>query len=307
VDFTNIVGIEGGIGPAEVLDALVRDHAQLARISRRLQQPGDYEAMFFGACVAFRCAQWHAARQHIYRALSFLPAGVESGNLRQEMRHLLAVAIRFSMCKAAEFSEANTILEEEADYFSNRSDPLGHARALSERATLHGWAIQKAAMLPRSSIPSVRPIFSHDFSLIARQLKLAAEDPRCKKGGAWYGAWSIVNLQFAANLIGSEILRQYFVPKVPAVSSDLLDTAVATVEKQLRGGAFPKVLGLGVRMLRWGAMTDHKVRAAEGEAIRQECERITADPTAGELADLDRAELEEFARIVGGSPSAKAS
>jgi hypothetical protein len=222
------------------------------------------------------------------------------------MRHLLAVAIRFSMSEAAEFVEANAILAEEADYFSNRSDPLGHARALSERATLNCSAIQRAEMLPRSSIPSLQPIFSHDFSLIARQLDLAAEDPRCKIGGAWYGAWSVVNLQFAANLIGNELLRKYFVPKFPPVSPDLLHRAVATVERALAGGPFPKVLGMGVRMLRWGWMSDHAEQAAEGEAIRQELQRLATDPATGELTDLDRVELEELARIVGSAPSARA-
>jgi hypothetical protein len=123
VDFTDIVGKQVGVLPHGILDVVV---------SRRLERtPRDYLAMFFGACVAYRCALWHAARQYIHRALSYLPTDSHTEYLRHEMQHLLTVAIRYSMTKAEEFNQANDIHTKAANYFNGTDDALGEARALT--------------------------------------------------------------------------------------------------------------------------------------------------------------------------------
>ena len=112
--------------------------------------------MFFGACVAFRCALWPAARQHVNRALDLLPKGPKLEDERHEIQHLLAVSIRFAINNAQEFMLANLILLEAAEYYTRADDPLGQARALSERATLNLWAAGNILVLPGRQFPRVR-------------------------------------------------------------------------------------------------------------------------------------------------------
>jgi hypothetical protein len=298
VEFKDIVGGSKSVELRDVLDLLVRDRTELARISRRLQKPRDHMAMFFGACVAFRCALWTAAKQHVRRALGFLPPGAEMEELRHEMRHLLAVAIRFSITNASEFAEANDILMEAAHFFAAIDDPLGQARALSERVTLNLWVVASGALLPQSQIPFLQPILEYDYGLVDNLLGHAERDRRCRPGGEWHAVFQEVTMQLAATLVAGEVLRRYFTPRLPRISPRRLERAIAFSEKQLRGGAYPKFLNLEVRILRWDSIANANERAVEGRAIARDCRRLADDPTAGELTDLDRAGLKRLETIV---------
>src|SRR5262249_28107917 len=137
-------------------------------------------------------------------------------------------------------------------------------------------------------------------------LDKAKHDKRCANGGIWYEAWRLVNTQFAATVVGHELLRRHLLPKLSPNSQELLDKAVTTLDQDLEGGGYPTFLSLGVRILRWNAISNRADRAAEGEAIRQDCERLASDPAGGELTDLDKAELKFFAGIVGRASTVSA-
>ncbi len=253
VKFPRVLGAES-LNVA--LDRLAKgDRTLREKVDFALNEILDYEAFFFAACVAHRCASWWASWFFACRAIEAAPASWAKSVERYELIYLLVSATRYALPTREAIESAIDKLAEMEEHSRKKNDLFGLGRALCEKTSFVLIALYSANLVPgpitealSERVKQFVPQFLENIEEAAGLLQATKMDDI--DSGA---AIETLRVQLFANIVSADVLGRVLRDKVAAgymlPTPSQVDEALPQLKRALGSALCPAIVSAECLMI----------------------------------------------------------